>query len=337
MSKPINFWIVNNPYHINDIGLYNSRYSGENYFIAIEHRKIPFNHTSKVYYFEKFKGFFWFLLNYFKFRDRVKKIGIKKTDRIFVFNGQEQTNNILLSIIESKYCKNIIIVDDGSTGYQFYLTEPKYSLRLRDTIRKLFYGLFGVRYDVVLACNLYYLCIHNSYVKIIIFPYKVSYEGHIEVQCFSRKFKNSVTLNEKHAIFLSQPFYLADPGYLSIKSYTSLLVKILRVLSLKYEKVFLKFHPNDCTELISQISNKAIPNIELLDGKYIFENILNELSAKCIISFNSNALLTSFGSNRTTIWYYKFLSQQCKNDFEYLDNIILENNGIIIEEFEQIE
>ena len=169
MSKSINYLIINNPYHINDIELYNSKYEGENCFIAIEHRKITFDKSDKVYYFQNFKGFYWFIINLFKLRIRLKKIGIREIDRIFVFNGQEQTNNILLSIIAKKYCNNIIIVDDGSSGYQFYLTDPVYSNRFSDIVRKLFFKFFGVKYDVMRACNLYYLCLHRSYVKKIIF------------------------------------------------------------------------------------------------------------------------------------------------------------------------
>ena len=336
MSKSINYWIINNPYHINDIELYNSKYEGENCFIAIEHRKITFDKSDKVYYFQNFKGFYWFIINLFKLRIRLKKIGIREIDRIFVFNGQEQTNNILLSIIAKKYCNNIIIVDDGSSGYQFYLTDPVYSNRFSDIVRKLFFKFFGVKYDVMRACNLYYLCLHRSYVKKIIFPYLVSYEGSIEVECFQRKFDNEITLNEKHAVFISQPFYLCDPGYLSFDSYTEMLEKILRILCAKYEKVFLKLHPNDHPSLSSLLSLKAIPNFELIEGEHIFEKIIHNLAVKNLISFNSNALLTSFGSNHETIWLYKLVSEQCTIDFKYLNYIVPNNNGKIIEQFTQI-
>lgn len=336
MSKPRNYWIVNNPYHINDIHLYNSKYEGKNYFIAIEHRKITFDKSDQVYYFEKFKGFFWFIINFLKVRLRVKKMGIRDADRVFVFNGQEHTNNILLSIIASKYCSNIIVVDDGSTGYQFYLTEPLYSQRFSDSVKKFLFECFGVRYDVMKACNLHYLCLHHTYVKKIIFPYSVSYQGNMQIECFQRKFDNEITLNKERAVFISQPFYRSDPGYLSFDSYVELLEKVLWILSEKYQKVFLKLHPNDHPSLGSLISVKAIPNIKLIEGEHIFEKIIPDLAVKTLISFNSNALLTSFGSNYQTIWLYKLVSEQCTIDFEYLNYIVPENNGIIIEQLAQI-
>jgi hypothetical protein len=336
MSKPINYWIVNNPYHINDIDLYNSRYEGKNIFIAIEHRKIPFDKSQQVYFFKKYKGFFWFLVSYFKLLKGVKKMAIRKIDRIFIFNGQEHTNNILLSFIVKKYCNNIIIVDDGSTGYQFYLSAPVFSKKISDTIKLFLFRIFGVSYDVKKVDNLYYNCINSKFVKKIIFPYFVSHEGDIEVECFQKKFDNRKILNGRHAIFLSQPFYLADPGCLTFNAYLELLEKILWLLSKKYEKVFLKLHPNEHSILFELISNKAIPNIEIIEGGFIFEKIIDDLAVKYLISFNSNALLSALGSNHETIWLYKLLPKQYAITCAYLNRIISQNNGKIIEDLTEL-
>jgi Alpha-2,8-polysialyltransferase (POLYST) len=336
MNNPVNFWIVNNPYHIYDVGLYNSKYAGENRFIAIEHRKILFPELAQVHYFEQYGGIVWFLLNYFSIKARVRKLGIRNTDRLFVFNGQEHTNNILLSLIARKYCRNIFIVDDGSSGYQFYLAKTVYSERLSDCLKQHFFSVFGVKYDVMIACKLYYLCLHRSFVKTILFPYNVAYDGKINVQCFNRKFETELLLNEHQAIFLSQPVYMSDPGYLSFNDYAVLLTKIMRLLAARYEKVYLKLHPNDNPELLYRITGENIPHIEIIEGGPILEHLLSDLTVKNLISFNSNALLTSFGSKRKTIWLYKFISEQCRLDFEYLDHIVPMNNGIVIEHFEQI-
>jgi hypothetical protein len=75
--------------------------------------------------------------------------------------------------------------------------------------------------------------------------------------------------------------------------------------------------------------------VELLDQIFDFESYLLNNNSKFIISFNSNSLLECFQTNKTTVWLFELLSDQCRYDFQYLENIIKPNGGINIENWMQ--
>jgi hypothetical protein len=336
LAKPKNFWIVNNPYHLNDIELFNTKYQGDNFFISIIHRPINFKGNVDVTYIKRYNGCFSFFLNFLSLRNKIHKLDIKSSDRIFLFNGQELMNNVVLSVIYKKYSKNIFLVDDGSSTYIFYLGKVEKSSKISHRIKKSLLSFFiGVEVNYTYACKLHYISLHEKYVKKILFPYKIFYNGPIEVESFERKFYNLDNSDGTTTIFLSQPFYLKDPGYISYEDYVKLLNTILERLKRRYRIVYFKSHPNDYIELESHISNED-KKVVFLNKIVPFEDIFRGFSFSTLYSFNSNSLLYSFGSGKTTIWLFNLISEQCKSDFSYLNYVVSINGGKIINQIDEL-
>jgi hypothetical protein len=326
-----NIWIINQPYHLSNISLYNTQFPGKNKFIVIKHREIYFKNDEEYISLTRYINVLHFIVSFKKIKEELKKVSIKKTDRIFVFNGQELVNNFVLSHIAKRFSKNIYIVDDGSSVYKFYLTKLDSSKRIIDFIKMKFLNLF-FKVDLVLACNLRYYNLHSNFVKNIIFPYRVNYSGSLNVKSVICNDKIITNLDENSIVFLSQPFYLPDPGYLTEDDYAKLLNIILQGLTNNFKTVYFKLHPNDSTTLIEKLNCEGV---ELLDQIFDFESYLLNNNSKFIISFNSNSLLECFQTNKTTVWLFELLSDQCRYDFQYLENIIKPNGGINIENWMQ--
>lgn len=336
MENLKNIWIVNNPYHLNDIELFNSKYGGDNIYISIIHRPIKFKEGTSVLHIKRYDGFFRFFMNWLGLKNKIRKIGINSCDRIFVFNGQELMNNVILSIIHKDYSKNIILVDDGSSSFMFYLKKVEKSTKISHRMNKFILNfLFGTKLDFVYVSKLFYLNLHEKFVKKILYPYKHSYNGPIEVEIIERKFINLDNSDDDKTIFLSQPFYLVDPGYLSYEGYVKLVNSILERLKKRYSIIYFKSHPNDFYHLEGHIFNED-KKVVFLNRTILFEDILHNYSSSTLYSFNSNALLYSFGSGKTTIWLYNLVSEQCKLDFSYLSQIVPINGGKVVSHIDEL-
>jgi hypothetical protein len=172
--------------------------------------------------------------------------------------------------------------------------------------------------------------LHDVFVKHIIFPYRVNYHGKIKVECIlSEQKNNGYNPNSNSAIFLSQPFYLDDPGYISINNYIILIDKILDKLVKNLEVVYFKPHPNDNLEIAESISKND--KIRILNSSVNVEEYYNNISFGVVYSFNSNGILQLLSSGVKTIWLYKLLkSQQLDSDFDFMEDLIVLNNGELV-------
>lgn len=333
-KNPSNIWIVNHPYHLNDINNYNQKYPGNNRYIYIPHRKIEFKAKEDIIVIERFKDVISLYKLHNLIKESLKNFDIKDYDRIFVFNGQELMNNIVLSYIARKFCKNIMVIDDGTSGYQFYIEKPQKSDRWLDKLKVLiFKAFFRIKLIITKIGDLYYYTLHPDFVSHIIFPYKIKHNNALEVECILPP-KIQTSFDEKSIVFLSQPFYLPDPGYLTYDEYVTLLDNILIKLADKYSIIYFKPHPNDSIDLVNRLQRNQ--SVNFITTEKTFEEFIKENHSEYIYSFNSNALLFSHRYSRKTVWLYKLVSENCAKDFEYLDNIIPVNDGSIVNNFAEL-
>ena len=330
-----NIWIVNNPYHLNDIVCFNKVYPGVNRYIYIPHRVIDFKNSDFVTIerYDNFRNLF------FKNKEMKKILAefiINREDRIFVFNGQELMNNAVVSFVYKKYCKNIYVVDDGSTGILFYLDKSTHIvIGVYDFVKIfLFRILHGIKLTITkFELNVSYYSLHKSFVKHLIFPYRVNHSTKLCVECILNNFTYfDCKFDDNSMIFVSQPFYLDDPGYLSYEDYIILLDKILNKLSQKSKIIYFISHPNDYKDLQTRL--KINYNVQFVSLNITFETLLIENFSATIYGFNSNALLYSLGKGRKTVWLYKILPLNVFSN--YLDDTILLNNGIIIDDLNNL-
>jgi hypothetical protein len=326
-----NIWIVNNSYHLNNVRDINTKYPGLNRFIYIPHRDINFGNNDFIQI-NPYGSFYSLFGANRKMKLLISKFHININDRIFVFNGQELMNNAVLTYIFRKYCKNIIVVDDGTTGINFYLYKGNHKYIGIYSYIKI--GLFRIIHRVKLTMTRlnsnYYYSLHNVFVKHIIFPFKVNYHGKIKVEnIFLDKKYKGYNPNSNSAIFLSQPLYLDDPGYISINNYIILIDKILDKLVKNLDVVYFKPHPNDKLEITESINKND--KIRILNSSVIVEEYYNNISFGVVYSFNSNGILQLLSSEVKTIWLYKLLkSQQLDSDFYFMEDLIVLNNGELV-------
>lgn len=323
--NPSNIWIVNHPYHLNDIDVFAEKFPGKNRYIYIAHRGVEFDDSDEVLLINRYQNPLNLSKSIKSMRKSLMSFGIDEFDRIFVFNGQELMNNAVLSFIHGELSKKIIVVDDGTSGYQFYLENPPQSNRWLDKLKILIFQMvFGIKLSIRHIGDLYYYALHPDFVNHLIFPYKIMYNGALKVECILPP-KITQDYDKESIVFLSQPFYLPDPGYLTYDEYIILLDKILKKLADKYSLIYFKPHPNDSSDLMNRLHPNS--SIKFITSEKNFEEFIEKNHSQYIYSFNSNALLFSLRYGRKTVWLYKLISERCSKDFEYLDNIVSANEG----------
>lgn len=220
-----------------------------------------------------------------------KAIRPAKDDILFVFTEEELLNLILVKRFKNAGAK-IYLIEDGIAAYVYYAinSDPiSKRARLLMYIIRLIYGLKGYYPFVIKG----YFCprISDAYYSGIcyFFPIQITRNFHV-FQIKKNVAKKTLSAN-RNGLFLTQPIYTV---YLTVEEYIFNLNTIISTIHSNFEKLYIKFHPDEVKSgLFLEIKKHIGPkeNLVYLESTSNIEELISDIDINHVVSYNSSALM----------------------------------------------
>lgn len=214
-----------------------------------------------------------------------------KDDVLFVFTEEELLNLIFIKRFSKRGAK-IYLIEDGAAAYHYYSVPSDPISKKATIIKYLFRFLFGLKGYYPFNINGYLVPrISDKYYSGICYFFPIKILREIPVVHINKNVDIVARIKSQNAVFLTQPIYRI---YLSFQDYTQNLKMIVENLIVKFDILYIKFHPDelntgDYLKIKSCLPNHK--NLVYIEGEDSIEQLVHKFKFDHVISYNSSALM----------------------------------------------
>jgi len=231
---------------------------------------------------------FWNPFQFYKTKRIINNISFTKHDKIIFLTEFDPINQYIVYRAKKEGAE-INLLEEGISFYYLYIFKNKDAYDFR-SVFKLYYlrYIIGFRFlRYVSVGKLIWLQMPDRYIDTMLLYFNVCVQRDVNIEVIPNNYKKIDGLNERSAVFLSQPLY---ESYLTLSEYINILIDNIKVISLDYNCFYFKFHPRDSNEFKALITTKLSNSNIIFSDNITLEDFFLEHKPSTAFSFFSDAL-----------------------------------------------
>jgi hypothetical protein len=263
---------------------------------------------------------------------------VKSVDTLIFYTEYELLSHYIVTLFKKKGAK-VVLIEEGIPTYLTFTGKYDLSPSLKQKLLGYYlrYVLGYSNSKMVRIDGWPVNILADSQIDQLLLYTDIKIRRNVPTALLELKKIDFKQLNSNTALFLNEPMYKYFANFFE---YLTIVEDILGNLSLKFEKVYFKFHPRETIEARNDIKKtiEKYPKVSVIDDNQPVEFMIESIGAKYVVSFAAQTLLYLSNSNCVVLYvfhiYPKLMSAPT---FVRLKNVIDNMSYIFMNNWSEIE